>query len=116
MIIIDASDLNSGINKLLSKLPRENTKALQDVAEEIMRLSSREVPHDIGTLQNSGQVDPEGDGFIVGYHTDYAARLHEHPEYNFQKGRKGKYLEDPIKYNINTLLTYYANSMKGLLS
>lgn len=73
-------------------------------AYELMRLSQFEVPHDEGTLQNSGTVEsmPNGD-VIVGYHTVYAARLHEHPEYHFGKGRKGKYLEDPILRNLDTL-------------
>jgi len=39
----------------------------------------------------------------VGYHTPYATRLHENPQYNFQRGRKGKYLEDPIKKNLTRI-------------
>jgi len=35
----------------------------------------------------------------VSYDTPYAARLHEHPEYNFQNGRQGKYLEEPAMQN-----------------
>ncbi len=34
---------------------------------------------------------------FVSYNTPYARRLHEHPEYRFNEGRKGKYLEDPFK-------------------
>jgi hypothetical protein len=74
------------------------------LGHEIMRLSQMEVPHDEGTLQNSGTVEQLSNGdVIIGYHTDYAARLHEHPEYRFQKGRKGKYLEDPIINNQRAL-------------
>lgn len=113
-ITIDATGLLKGITKLLKETDHFSKKGLSDVAEEIMRLSSHEVPHDTGQLQNSGQVDPEGDGYIVGYNKVYAARLHEHPEYNFQKGRKGKYLEDPIKNNITALLHYYSNALKGI--
>ena len=79
-----------------------------------MRLSQEEVPHDTGMLQTSGAVD---DGFdknerIVGYHEPYAARLHEHPEYRFQKGRKGKYLEDPIKNNEKALGIKFARKFE----
>ncbi len=78
------------------------TKAISTIAEEVMRLSSFEVPHDTGMLQNSGHVEYVAkDDYIVGYNKTYAARLHEHPEYRFQKGRKGKYLEDPIKRNLH---------------
>ena len=78
-------------------------KRVLDIGNEILRLSQREVPHDEGTLQNSGTVEEVNGDVIVGYHTPYAARLHEHPEYHFQKGRKGKYLEDPVRKNANTL-------------
>lgn len=78
-------------------------KALYDTGFELMRLSQKQVPHDEGTLQNSGVVEPVRNDVVVGYHTKYAARLHEHPEYRFQKGRKGKYLEDPIRDNEQVL-------------
>lgn len=84
-----------------------------DIGNEIMRLSQAEVPHDKGSLQNSGTVEEALDGdVIVGYHTPYAARLHEHPEYRFQKGRKGKYLEDPIKRNQSVLGIRFGTTMK----
>lgn len=84
-----------------------------DAAFELMRLSQFEVPHDEGTLQNTGTVEvlPNGD-VVMGYHTAYAARLHEHPEYNFQKGRKGKYIEDPIENNRDALGIKYVKSVQ----
>lgn len=97
-------DLLTQINKGID--PARN-KALKMVGDEILRLSNKEVPFDIGTLANSGRVDAypltPKDTVEVGYHTRYAHRLHEHPEYNFQNGRKGKYLEDPIKNNLSRL-------------
>jgi len=67
-------------------------------AERLLALSAAEAPFDLGTLVGSGSVEnatsPE-DGAAVTYDTPYAARLHEHPEFNFQNGRKGKYVEDP---------------------
>ena len=113
-ITFDTSGLNKGIEKLLNEGNSQIKKALSGIAEEIMRLSSREVPHDTGQLQNSGQVEPSGDEIIVGYNKVYAARLHEHPEYKFQKGRKGKYLEDPIKNNGDILINHFGNIMKGI--
>ena len=79
-------------------------RGLLDAGLEGMRLSQMEVPHDEGTLQNSGTVEvmPSGD-VVLGYHTPYAARLHEHPEYRFQKGRKGKYISDPLDRNASVL-------------
>ena len=84
------------------------------------------VPHDEGTLRGSGSVHVEGryvfgsaelgqqggtpntDPFMeskihegvvaaVGFNTPYAARLHEHPEYQFtETGTGGKYLETKL--------------------
>lgn len=75
-------------------------------AERLLALSVVEVPHEWGTLSDSGTVEaatsPE-EGAAVVFDTPYAARLHEHPEYNFQKGRKGKYVEDPAMANRDEL-------------
>ncbi|MDZ4046181.1 MAG: hypothetical protein U1E32_10445 [Rhodoglobus sp.] len=80
--------------------------------ERLLAVSAAEVPLDQGTLMGSGAVStPLGGEDIeaqVVYDTPYAARLHEHPEYNFQGGRKGKYLEDPAMENKNELLAIIA--------
>lgn len=94
-------------------------KRVMDLGMELLRLSQFEVPHDEGTLQNSGTVEEINGEVVVGYHTKYAARLHEHPEYRFQKGRKGKYLEDPIKRNERALNVKFAkgigDDLKGII-
>ena len=105
-ITIDTSDLDKGIGRLLAKMPGLQHKVTSSISEEILRLSQFEVPHDTGLLQNSGHVEIDGEGYIVGYNKVYAARMHEHPEYRFQKGRKGKYLEDPIKNNLSIFLRF----------
>lgn len=114
---VDSRAVRANISKLQKKAPGSSTGALEDAAYELMRLSQQQVPHDEGTLQNSGTVEssPNGRDIILGYHTPYAARLHEHPEYNFQKGRKGKYIEDPIIDNKATLgLTFGRSFQKRL--
>lgn len=100
---VDSKQVLARMNALVSKHEKVEDKASEDAANEVLRLSQQEVPHDEGTLQNSGIVEEYGGGYAVGYHTVYAARLHEHPEYNFQDGRKGKYLEDPIIRNAQVL-------------
>ncbi len=67
--------------------------------ERGLAITSERVPLDIGTLVGTGAVTPATDpdeGAEITYDTPYAARLHEHPEYNFQGGRQGKYVEEPI--------------------
>lgn len=73
-------------------------QGLNLAAERLLALSSARVPLDQGTLMGSGTVIPATSpekGAAVVYDTPYSARLHEHPEYNFQNGREGKYLETP---------------------
>lgn len=111
-IDVDTTEFNKKIGQY-SKLINERTrKAVKDIAHEILRLSQLEVPHDKGTLQNSGHVESRRNEEIVGYNTVYAARLHEHPEYRFRKGRKGKYLEDPIKANLRIFRGYMLEAMR----
>lgn len=100
---VNSKAVISNLESLLAKVGPATLKALEDTADEALRLSQFEVPHDEGTLQNSGTVEIVGDGVVMGYHTPYAARLHEHPEYRFQKGRKGKYIDDPLRRNQNAL-------------
>lgn len=111
----DKSSQSVAINlvKLETALKRGVYKGTLDAAFEIMRLSQEQVPHDEGTLQNSGTVEtlPNGD-IVLGYHTPYAARLHEHPEYHFQKGRKGKYIEDPVRNNEGVLGLKFVGSVE----
>lgn len=111
-------DFQAGIKRLTEAAKQQNLIALTELAMEILRLSSFQVPHDTGMLQASGAVAQElgeADVVLVGYNKVYAARLHEHPEYRFQKGRKGKYLEDPIKENLNTFRQYYKESMSKII-
>lgn len=98
-VSIDIGDVLNNLSKLDQVSETAAKKARAAVGDELLRLAEREVPHDEGTLANTGTSDEQGGDHIVFFNTPYAARLHEHPEYNFQKGRKGKYLEDPIKRN-----------------
>lgn len=113
---VDASDFLKVLDQIAAKVDHIEMKALKEMGDELLRLSSYEVPHDTGALQASGVVTPEGkESVIVGYHTPYAARLHEHPEYRFNKGRKGKYLQDPLQQNLSKWLQVYYNNLNALI-
>lgn len=115
-IVFDTSDFDKKSKEFVVKMEKASYQGARDVASEILRLSTFEVPHDKGLLQASGNVnDNNPKDIIVGYHKVYAARLHEHPEYHFQKGRKGKYLEDPIKKNLHIFIKYIADPIKNLM-
>lgn len=111
----DDRSFQEGVKSLVGKVPNMVKQAVHDVGEEVMRLSSFEVPHDTGMLQNSGHVEQSGDEAVVGYNKVYAARLHEHPEYRFQKGRKGKYLQDPIQNNLGRFIQYIQKAVASVI-
>jgi hypothetical protein len=108
----DADEVMRNLKLLAENVDSASKNSLQAVGDEVLRLSSAEVPHDVGTLQGTGHTEPAGDEILVGYNTKYAARLHEHPEFRFQKGRKGKYLEDPIKNNIDTFNSFLGKKLQ----
>lgn len=114
-ITFDTKDFDNKIKKFELIFQKATKQGMIDVAREILRLSSFEVPHDKGLLQASGDYDPVSDGVIVGYNKVYAARLHENPQYKFKKGRKGKYLEDPIKHNLDAFREFMGERIKGSL-
>jgi len=100
---IDFSQVTAGLTRLAQKADVAKAQAALRVAYEIIRLSAFEVPHDKGDLQNSATVQVISGEIVLGYHKPYAARLHENPQYRFQKGRKGRYLIDPIINNAGAL-------------
>lgn len=108
---IDMSELTAGLQRLSKTVDTGSAAAALAIGFELIRLSSREVPHDKGTLQNSATVQEINGDVVIGYHTPYAARLHEHPEYRFQKGRKGRYLIDPVINNQDSLGLKFAKAL-----
>jgi|SRR5665213_792435 len=114
----DVSDLEAKATALIAKAKKNTLQAVNDVSTTILALSQIEVPHDMGTLQNSGSTIPATDQdnpvAVVGYNTVYAAYQHEgqridgsHVIRHYQDGRKGKYLEDPIKNNLTVFRNYF---------
>lgn len=113
-VTVDSSNVEARLGKLRRGVGPAAQFSTLDIAYELLRLTQLEVPHDEGTLQDSGVVEiVPGTSFVVlGYNTIYAARLHEHPEYRFQKGRKGKYIEDPIIANQTVLGLRWGTTFK----
>lgn len=111
-LVFDTSDFDRKKKIFEDRTVGRTEQAINDVSSEILRLSQKEVPHDTGALQNSGGIEAVNRyEAIVGYNKVYAARLHENPQFRFQKGRKGKYLEDPIKSNLKLFREQITNSL-----
>lgn len=76
-------------------LKASGERGLYAAAQVIAAESSKQVPLDQATLLRSQAVSVDGDTAAISYDTPYAVRWHEE-DANFQRGRKKKYLEDPI--------------------
>lgn len=97
--------VTSNIFEVLEDANQRLMRGEDMAAEQLLALSIPVTPLSDGggTLRGSGAVqnahDPET-GSAVTFDTPYAARLHEHPEYNFtEPGTGGKYLENTALQN-----------------
>jgi hypothetical protein len=114
-IEFDDSQFQKGIKIASDQVNSKSRQAQQEIAMELLRLSQLLVPHDKGFLQNSSFTDWDGDDAIVVYNKSYAAYQHEgvradgtHQVRNYSKaGRQSKFLEQPLKENIETFKEYY---------
>lgn len=111
---VDTSSFDRGMAKLEADVNARSLDGLFSMATEVGRLSSHEVPHDTGMLQNSYGIETGINEVVAGYNKEYAAYQHEGIRADgtrrissYQKGRKGKFLEDPIKNNLSVLLNFY---------
>lgn len=82
-------------SKVLNEVSKKTERAVRAAANYVLDESRKQVPIDTGALSRSGAVSSEGNIAVVSYDTPYAIRWHEQ-QANFQRGRKNKYLEDPI--------------------
>lgn len=89
-------------------------------AERGMTLAVDRSPWDEGTLADAHSVVPATDpeeGAAIVVDTPYAARLHEHPEYNFSTdanpNAQGKWLENAIVENRKELGDIIRKQVRG---
>ena len=129
-VSFDTSDLMRGLDELDRQVDEWFADGLEQMGDTLLLLSSYEVPHDTGQMQSTGHKYPKHTEVVatrelnVAYDTEYAAYQHEgirkdgtHIIKQYQKGRKAKYLEDPLKMNLNMwqkiLRDNLAQNMRG---
>lgn len=80
--------------------------------------ANRIAPKDEGILIQTSDVDvdPDEGKAHVFYTQKYAPRLHENPQYNFQGGRQGKWLEKTIREQRKGVQQMMANELKKALN
>lgn len=98
--------MTNNLDRAGADVMRDLTQGVNLALERLLTLAVDRSPWDQGTLAGSGSVehatDPEEGGAVV-FDTPYAARLHEHPEYNFSTdsnpNAQGKWLENAAVEN-----------------
>jgi len=88
-------------------------------AEEVLTEATKQVPLEYGTLQDSGQAHPPDPGTLraaVSYNAPpYDIYQHEALDWNHPRGRKAKYLEDPLNASKAKGLALVAAEIKKAL-
>lgn len=122
-IEIDDKDFQKVLERLTKQLDDIGKNAMMDMADALLVLARLEVPHDVGRLSSTGNAFWDVDSSAVAFDTDYASYVHEgiradgtHRIRNYQKGRKKKYLEDPLKMNLSKWLDVAQLSLNNALS
>lgn len=88
-------------------------RSLDHIIEEANKI----VPHREGTLMRSGDFDFRRGGKegTIYYDTPYARRLHENPQYRFNKGRKGKWLEKTMEEEYDNVMSFISSKISQAL-
>jgi hypothetical protein len=108
----DDSSLQKGLNDLQKQMVKQKQEAVRAVAEDLLMKSQDLVPLDKATLLNSGHAEHHEDESIVAYGgsgATYALYQHEgvradgtHVVLHYtHAGRGKKYLENPLKQNLD---------------
>lgn len=96
-----------------------STRGVGIAAEYVLGESRKQVPHDTGVLERSGRASHEQKGTTargaVSYDTPYAVDQHEGTHYRHRKGRKAKYLEDPLNGSASKVAGIIAAELRGEL-
>lgn len=88
-------------------------------AEHLLGEARKIVPHETGVLERSGRASTEQTGEVVrgavSFDTPYAVKQHENTHYRHKKGRRAKYLEDPLNGNADKFKGIVAAALRGEL-
>lgn len=113
------NDFNPGALRAKLALARKQggtgtNRGLELGAHHLLQVSRKFVPHEEGTLENSGKVstDPGTHQAAVSYDTPYAVRQHEEMDYKHDDGRRPKYLEQPMHTEASTIAELVQGAVK----
>ena len=113
------SDFNPGNIRAVLRAQRGKAstganRGLRLAAEHLLGASRKIVPHEEGTLENSGKVtvDEATHQAAVSYSTPYAVPQHEDLSFKHDPGRQAKYLEQPMNTEADTMAKLVGREVK----
>lgn len=109
---------------LKRRMRKAGHDAIRKAAEDIRNAAAENVP--VGdpsedpdpalALASTGQVIPDGDGYIILFSTPYAAKQHEDHRLHHPRGGKPKYLEDEVKAMVPKLEGIVASEVAKIMT
>jgi hypothetical protein len=97
--------------KITSVVEVAGRHGVESAAHALLKRANEHVPFQFGTLKESGTVSVDGTTAAVSYGAVYAAKLHQHPEYNFRGQGRGRWLQDAAEQQ-EGYLTNFAVPMR----
>lgn len=99
--------VEANIQRLINGNWNDAKKAFLQETNIVHGEAQKETPVEFGVLRRSGSVDEIKEtkkeyDLMIGFHTDYAAAVHENLEARHPKG-KAKYLEDPLMARVDDI-------------
>jgi hypothetical protein len=87
---------------VLASVDVASSKSVESGGEKILTKANEHVPFLTGELEGTGHVSTDGPEAAISYDTVYAAKLHEHPEYNFRGQGRGRWLQEAVDDSAGT--------------
>lgn len=101
------------LNEIDKNLEKTNTKLLENIGEETLKDSNRNIPVDTSELRDSGFVKVKGNEVMVGYTAPYALRQHEDLTLQHDDGEP-KFLESALKRNVKKNVSLIKDAIRRL--
>lgn len=109
--------VEANIQRLINGNWNDAKKGLLQETNGVLKDAIPQTPIEFGPLRWSGAVDEIKETkteyeLMIGFHTDYAAAVHENLEAHHPKG-KAKYLEDPLMARVDDIPKNIAKRIKA---
>lgn len=98
------------------KIGDEGHKAVLKAAKRLLEKSNSRTPYEYGALVGSSGIRTYKGVVYIFYDRPYAVRLHENPQFNFQGGRRGKWLEATLKEHVRDFVRWVGEPWRSGLS